>query len=157
MVRRVITGHNAAGKSCFVADEIVDDMTLWQSLPGMPLGAGPDGGAAALLPTSAPGIEPPPGGSKCVLVSMKPWQIMKPELERGDIPGLDADGFHRTATVDYIILVSGEVTLALEAGETVIRAGDLVVQRNTLHAWHNHTDEPVVFWGVMSSVATTAP
>jgi quercetin dioxygenase-like cupin family protein len=84
---------------------------------------------------------------------MKPWKIMKPELERGEIPGLDADGFHRTATVDYIMLVSGEVTLVLEEGETTVRAGDLVVQRNTVHAWHNRTDEPVVFWGVMASVA----
>ncbi len=153
MVRRIITGNNAAGKSCFVSDETVDDMTLWESLPGSPLGLEPDGAPQAPLPTTAPGIEPPPGGSKCVLVTMKPWKIMQPELARGDIPGLDADGFHRTATVDYIILVSGEVTLVLEEGETVVRAGDLVVQRNTVHAWRNHTDEPVVFWGVMSSIA----
>ncbi len=156
MVRRIITGNNAAGKSCFVADETVDDMTLWQSLPGLPLGAEPDGAPPALLPSTAPGIEPPPGGSKCVLVSMKPWKIMKPELERGDIPGMDPNGFHRTATVDYIMLVSGEVTLVLEEGETTVRAGDLVVQRNTIHAWHNHTDEPVVFWGVMASIVTAA-
>jgi len=43
MVRRVITGNNAAGKSCIVSDEIVDDMTLWESLPGLPLGIGTDG------------------------------------------------------------------------------------------------------------------
>jgi hypothetical protein len=157
MGRRVITGHNAAGKSCFIADEAVDDMTLWASLPGNPLGgtvlAGPLGAPDHILPTTAPAIEPPPGGSKCVRVAMQPWKIMKPQLERGEIPGLDPDGFHRTTTIDYIMMVSGEVTLTLEVGQKTLRAGDLVVQRNTMHAWHNHTDEPVVFWGVMVSIA----
>lgn len=156
MGRRVITGHDAAGKSCFIADETVDDMTLWQSLPGNRLGgtvlAGPIDQPETILPTTAPGIEPAAGGSKCVRVSMAPWKTMKAQLERGEIPGLDKDGFHRTTTVDYIMLVSGEVTLVLETGSTIVRAGDLVVQRNTMHAWHNHTDEPVIFWGVMVSL-----
>ena len=66
--------------------------------------------------------------------------------------GLDADGFHRTTTIDYIMLVSGEVDLILDEGRTTVRAGDLVVQRNTNHAWHNMGDVPVDFWGVMMSL-----
>ncbi len=152
MGRRIITGHNAAGKSCFIADDIVEGMTMWESAPGLPLGPGADGAPPEILATTAPGIEPPPGGSKCVLVTMEPWKTMKARLEREPIAGLDANGFHRTETVDYIMLVSGEVTLVLEEGQKVVRAGDLVVQRNTLHAWHNNTDEPVIFWGVMVSI-----
>ena len=156
MVRRVITGNDAAGKSYFVADEIVADPYLWQSVENDRLGTSPDGAPTRLLPSTAPTIEPPPGGSKCVFVRMESWKTMKARLERGEIPGLDANGFHRTMTIDYIMLAAGEVTLLLDAGETTLRAGDLVVQRNTNHAWHNLTDSPVEFWGVMVSLAAPA-
>lgn len=151
MARRIITGHNAAGKSCFVADEIIDGMTHWESLQGDPLGGDRGAKHPAILTTTAPGIEPAPGGSKCVLVTMGPWAEMKPMLERGDIPGLDKDGFHRTETVDYILMMSGEITLLLEEGQTIVRPGDLVVQRNTLHSWQNHSNQPAIFWGIMVS------
>jgi quercetin dioxygenase-like cupin family protein len=84
-------------------------------------------------------------------VEIQPWKVMKPILEKG-IPGLDANGFHRTATVDYIMVVSGEVKLLLDEGDTIVRAGDLVVQRNTNHAWHNLGDGPADLWGVMVSM-----
>jgi hypothetical protein len=153
MARRIITGHNAAGKSCFIADEAIEGMTAWESLPGAPLGGDRGEQHPALLAATAPGIEPPPGGSKCVTVTMAPWKEMKAMLERGDIQGLDKDGFHRTETVDYILMMSGEVTLLLEEGQTIVRPGDLVVQRNTLHSWQNHSNEPAIFWGIMVSVA----
>jgi hypothetical protein len=153
MPRRVITGHNEAGRSCFVADEQVENGIAWQSLPGLPLGRDPNGGVPALLATTAPLLEPPPGGSLCHYIVMEPWRLMQPKLAQGSIPGVDAEGFHRTTTVDYILLVSGEVTLVLEEGETILKAGDMAIQRNTLHAWRNHTDQPVVFWGIMASVA----
>jgi hypothetical protein len=152
MARRIITGHNAAGKSCFVADEDIEGMTAWESLPGDPLGGDRGEKRPAFIATTAPGIEPARGGSKCVLVSMMPWTEMKPMLEQGGIPGLDKDGYHRTETIDYIMMISGEITLLLEEGQTIVRAGDLVVQRNTLHSWQNHSNQPAVFWGVMVSI-----
>jgi mannose-6-phosphate isomerase-like protein (cupin superfamily) len=122
-------------------------MYLWQSPEGAQLGDG-----TPLLPSTAPGIEPPAGGSKIVRVLMEPWAEMKARLAQGEISGLDPDGFHRTTTIDYIMIVSGEVDLILDEGRTTVRAGDLVVQRNTNHAWHVMGDEPVDFWGVMVSV-----
>jgi uncharacterized cupin superfamily protein len=59
---------------------------------------------------------------------------------------------HRTTTIDYIMIVSGEVDLILDEGRTTVRAGDLVVQRNTNHAWHVMAGGPVDFWGVMVSL-----
>jgi hypothetical protein len=147
MVRRIVTGNNAQGKSYFVSDEEVAEMYLWQSPDGAQLGEG-----TPMLPSTAPGIEPPAGGSKVVRVQMESWKEMKERLARGDISGLDADGFHRTATIDYIMVVGGEVDLILDEGRTTVRAGDLVVQRNTNHAWHNLGEAPVDFWGVMVSV-----
>jgi hypothetical protein len=152
MVRRVITANNAEGKSYFASDETVTDMTVWRSLDEDRMGQSPDGEPSRLLPSTIPGIEPPPGGSKCAFVVMEPWESRKANLAHGDIPGIDADGFHRTLTVDYIIMTKGEVTLLLDEGETTIRAGDLVVQRNTRHAWHVRGDAPAEFWGVMVSL-----
>ena len=47
---------------------------------------------------------------------------------------------HRTQTVDYGIVLDGEITLILDREETTIRAGDIVVQRGTNHAWANRSD-----------------
>lgn len=156
MVRRVITANDAAGKSYFAADETVADMVLWQSAAEDRLGRSTDGEPTRLLPSTAPHIEPPPGGSKCVFIRMEPWARMKARLERGEIAGLDKDGFHRTMTVDYIMVTEGEVTLMLDEGEIVIRAGDLVVQRNTLHSWQVRGEIPCAFWGIMVSLSTGA-
>jgi quercetin dioxygenase-like cupin family protein len=52
---------------------------------------------------------------------------------------------HRTATIDLVTVVRGEVSLALADGhETALRSGDTVVLRGTEHAWRNHTDTPAV-------------
>jgi quercetin dioxygenase-like cupin family protein len=49
---------------------------------------------------------------------------------------------HRTKTVDYGIVLSGEVYLVLDKQETLLKAGDVVVQRGTNHAWANRSSEP---------------
>jgi len=53
---------------------------------------------------------------------------------------------HRTETVDYALLLAGECDLELDSGEVVhLKAGDVVVQRGTMHAWVNHGPAPCVF------------
>jgi uncharacterized cupin superfamily protein len=46
---------------------------------------------------------------------------------------------HRTKTVDYGIVLEGEITLVLDREETIIRAGDIVIQNGTNHAWANRS------------------
>jgi len=48
---------------------------------------------------------------------------------------------HRTKTVDYGIVLEGEITLVLDRGETTVRAGDIVIQNGTNHAWANRSDK----------------
>jgi hypothetical protein len=148
MVRRIVTANNAEGRSYFVSDEETESPYLWQSSAADPLGAEPRGAPTHFLPTTAPTIDPPPGGTKCVRFAMDPWVV----IQQNQYPGLGADGFHRTASIDYIMILSGEVDLLLDEGKTTVRAGDLVIQRNTNHAWHNMTDQPTEFWGVMVAV-----
>jgi len=53
---------------------------------------------------------------------------------------------HRTETVDYALLLSGECDLQLDSGEVLhMKPGDIVVQRGTMHAWVNNGSAPAVF------------
>lgn len=47
---------------------------------------------------------------------------------------------HRTETIDYGIVLEGEIVLVMDEGETTVKAGDIVIQRGTNHAWANRTD-----------------
>ena len=50
-------------------------------------------------------------------------------------------GMHRTATVDYAIVLEGEIWAVMDEGETLMHAGDVLVQRGTNHAWANRSDK----------------
>jgi uncharacterized cupin superfamily protein len=49
---------------------------------------------------------------------------------------------HKTATVDYALVLDGEIVAVMDAGETVMRAGDVLIQRGTSHSWANRSDRP---------------
>ena len=51
-------------------------------------------------------------------------------------------GFHKTSSVDYAIVLSGEIYALMDEGEVLLKAGDVLVQRGTNHAWSNRTDAP---------------
>jgi len=53
-------------------------------------------------------------------------------------------GFHKTATIDYAVVLSGEIYAMMDEGEVLLKAGDVLVQRGTNHAWSNRTDENAV-------------
>jgi uncharacterized cupin superfamily protein len=58
---------------------------------------------------------------------------------------------HKTPSVDYIILLSGEITLVLDDGEVDLKPFDAVVQRGTNHAWVNRGSEPALLMAVLVS------
>ena len=59
-----------------------------------------------------------------------------------DPEGSRHPGMHKTATVDYAIVLSGEIYALMDEGETLLQAGDCLVQRGTNHAWGNRSDAP---------------
>ncbi|MGY0037789.1 cupin domain-containing protein [Pedobacter sp. NJ-S-72] len=79
----------------------------------------------------------PVNGSYFRYVSIPPDKDLgiKP-LEKGQVHPL----MHKTDTLDYIIILSGEIYMILDEEETLLKAGDLVVQRGTNHAWSNRSD-----------------
>src|SRR4051794_1223004 len=163
--RRVVTGHDAAGKAVFVSDEMVAPVTL-ALLPGSEFHqlwgfesapTFPDDGAR---PETARYF-PPPGGSRFGFFTVPPdgGAGVPPDLDVAaafeefaqKLPGmteyLEADnpGMHTTATIDYGVVLSGEVTLELDDGaKVVLRTGDTYVQNGTRHRWSNPGSVPAV-------------
>lgn len=133
-VRRIITGHNAQGRSYIITDDRVTRGTfpnLFKATGDAPLGPGPSGEPRTLMPTDSPQLEPALGGSSFQFVTLPP-------TPRGGKPV-----WHRTLTLDYNILLGGELVLMVDEGETTLHPGDVVIQRNTMHAWRNDTTAPV--------------
>jgi hypothetical protein len=139
-VRRIITGHNEKGRSYIIKDDRITTgafPSLYKATGDQPLGPGPSGEPQKILPTDAPQLEPSLGGSSFHFVTLPP-------TPRGAKPG-----WHRTMTLDYNILLGGELVLMVDEGETTLHPGDVVIQRNTLHAWRNDTKTPVYWVAVL--------
>jgi mannose-6-phosphate isomerase-like protein (cupin superfamily) len=139
--RRVVTGHDSSGRSVILSDgpspvvrTLPDDgvtfAEIWQTeaVPALLTAR------EALEPTDrSHSIPPPPGGTRIRLNEFQPGFL--------DSRGLQSP-IHRTETVDYGIVLEGEITLILDDVETALRAGDVVVQRGTDHAWANRGSVP---------------
>jgi hypothetical protein len=160
--RRIVTGHNAAGKAVIVSDGAAPAEFPIQSLPGLVFSevwrtkespARIDNDAD---PTAGPlQLNPPANGSVIRVIDIPPDAMIKQSghsaadhlAEMGAPQAATApaqtDGpvMHRTETVDYGILLSGEIWLVLDEGETRLNPGDIVIQRGTNHAWSNRSEQ----------------
>jgi hypothetical protein len=136
-VRRIVTANNAQGKSFIVSDERITTgqfPSLFKATGDNPLGPGASGEMKTFLPTDMPQIEPALGGSSFHYVVLPP--------HRADTKPV----WHRTLTLDYNILLAGELVLMVDSGEVALHPGDVVVQRNTSHAWRNNSTSQPVQW-----------
>lgn len=99
-------------------------------------------------------LEPPAGGSAWRVFEVPPDAVMRDRIAAAaaQIPGMEADGFHTTETVDYVMVLDGEIALELDTGEVTLGPGDCVIQRRTRHAWRNRSDRPVRMMAVMLSL-----
>lgn len=161
--RRIVTGHDADGKSVVAMDTAMQPTLekpeigvafyeIWNT-SGSPVRV--DNGTD---PTSRPlQIEPPKQGSIIRFVDFGPKQATRPAMTRemaeaafalvGSAhastwkPESPHPMMHRTESVDYGIVVFGEIVLVLDDGSrTHLKAGDVVVQRGTDHAWENPSE-----------------
>lgn len=152
-VRRIVTGENAQGKSIFVSDGPAPNHT---SDPGTPL-------ARVIWVTgeaAVPGAEPAPAGQAFSFHS-KGGSLLRvvdfPSDESYDTAQLarflDDHGvrdkgnarhfwFHKTQSLDYAIVLDGEIYAMMDEGETLMRPGDILIQRATNHSWSNRSGKP---------------
>jgi quercetin dioxygenase-like cupin family protein len=134
-MKRVVTGVDASGKSCILFDGPLPRHSpaanlIWrtQAIP-----ADNSGTADMALPYDNAFLHD--GGSNFILTELP--------------PGLGGEAFmHATDTIDYLVMISGEVVLALESGDVTLRPGDLIVDRGVVHGWRNDGAEVAVFASV---------
>jgi len=172
-IRRVVTGHDRSGKSVFVSDGAPRRTVTLKGLNGASITAvwATDHGMTALPgcddPTPAmTTFVPGHGGTRFHITVFPPDRkartrgpnpaAVAAEM-RAKVPGLaesmepDNPGMHTTDTVDYDIIMSGELWLELDDGEEVhLKPGDIVVQNGTRHAWRNKRKTPCVMYSVMA-------
>src|SRR5215831_6097912 len=138
--RRIVTGHDAEGKSVVVIDGPATPFgAFWQTAS-----APADNKTAGDAAQSVHKLEPEATTAKAF--AQMGAEHCRPDTTRDP-------GMHKTRTVDYVILLSGEVTLLLERGEVKLKPFDVVVQRGTNHAWINKGTEPALIAAVLIDAA----
>jgi hypothetical protein len=163
--RRIVTGRTAEGRSIVAADTVVPVSPVgladfWETADSpAPLAAAGD------IDPAAPHLEPPPRGTLFRCFAIPPEE---PGLDAAAAQRRAADAFarmqgshcrvdtarhpmmHTTRTIDYVMVLSGAVSLLLDEGEELALAPfDVVVQRSTNHYWINRGREPAVLMAVL--------
>jgi hypothetical protein len=158
-IRRIVTGDDANGRSRIAEDAPASAIRSVAERPGYravnvwrttqtpaPIDA------ADTVPGHE-GILPPKQGSILRIIDFPPEPADPAERDRriratfGGIyrdathDGRKHPGMHRTDTVDYAIVLEGEIWSVMDEGETLMRAGDVLIQRGTNHAWANRSQK----------------
>jgi quercetin dioxygenase-like cupin family protein len=132
-IRRVVTGHDASGRAVVKIDEVAKNL-----------------------------VSSRPGATACVVWTSEGFPIDNTEEEDGGLrktgttldngtvfrilelaPGVTPRN-HRTDSIDYAVVMSGEVDMELDDTTVHLKAGDVLVQRGTIHNWVNRGSEPCV-------------
>jgi hypothetical protein len=166
-VRRIVTGHDADGRAIIQEDRPVPRVQriggehgplffeVWNTRESP---ARIDS-ASGEPPEDGIQLAPPRNGTRIRVLDIPPdddrLEALTPEQIKAhfaEVAAADASShsgagsrhafMHRTETVDYGIMLEGELTLIMDEGETVIRAGDIVIQRGTNHGWANRSGKP---------------
>ena len=168
-VRRVVTGHDAEGRSIFLSDGEAPNVKEMSAMPGLAL---TDLWETTLAPASNAGtadaadrpihLEPPKNGTIVRIVEFPPDSAWRGRTDGKE--GFKAIGaghaqdkrsadpmMHKTSTVDYIIVLKGEIYAIMETGEKLLRAGDVLIQRGTNHSWSVRGNEPCIVAAVLVS------
>jgi len=130
-LRRVVTGHDANGRAVVMIDEMVKNAT--SSRPGST--------ASVIWTTEAFPINNNGNEDTCQRATgtTLPNGTVFRVVEFG--PGV-APRNHRTDSIDYAVVIAGEIDMVLDDQTVHLRAGDVLVQRGTIHNWANNGTEP---------------
>ena len=166
--RRIVTGHDANGKAVVLFDDAVtakerggNAVTLFWVTGEFPVNTA-GGTDRAQTPV---GVPPPRNGTVFRVVDFAPSSQHGAPVDHIAIlraMGIDpaSQGYarhantHRTKTIDYAIVLDGEIDMLLDDGEIHVRAGDVLVQQATNHAWVNNGTKPCRIAFILIDAAT---
>ena len=165
-IRRIVTGHDSSGKAIVISDgpapavktnplrpgHVSTDIWKTNAAPAPISGAEAD-------PTLGPrSLHPAPQGTVIRISELAPEseaiRNLDPNGAREVFAAMGNAGastfgrggrhpmMHRTETIDYAIVLEGEITLLLDDEDVQLKAGDVVIQRGTNHAWSNRSSKP---------------
>jgi mannose-6-phosphate isomerase-like protein (cupin superfamily) len=172
-VRRVVTANNAEGKGVVVRDDEVEPVAVhFLNTIFYNLWAGDRPPSLSDELTPQPHARPnPPGGFRFLIGSHPPGPMAPPaEADAAEVtaeveakmPGMidffekSLSGMHTATSVDFGVVLSGEIVMVLDDGVTVhLRQGDTYVQYGTHHSWRNVGDEPANL--VVLGIGSTGP
>lgn len=158
--RRIVTAHDENGKAIFAEDQICPNRfaiggcenfvtnEIWRqnNTPADNDGEYVDATACEF------NINPAPEGNVFRIMQFPP---------DGEL-GMKEDGvtpeppmMHRTASLDYAMVLEGEVYAVIDDDEKLMKKGDILIQRGTIHAWSNRSDKPCIILFVLSSATRT--
>ena len=177
-IRRIVTGHDDQGRAIVVSDQVAPHHITFDSFTGLEFielwgtHCIPQIPVAPSDPTEAPtSFVPTSSGSRFRIVRFPPSQAIAsadPVAFHAEfqhkIPGLSAahevdnPGMHTTTTIDYGIVLSGEINLELDdRAEIHLKAGDCIIQNGTRHAWRNRGAEACMIAFIMIGATQSAP
>jgi quercetin dioxygenase-like cupin family protein len=128
-IRRVVTGHNKEGKS------IVKWNSEIEVIPGRPGFSQAPMWATKELPARLTEEDPGQWKIGTSIAEGSVFRVVRYE------PSVQKR-WHRTDSLDYGIVLSGEIVMQMDEGEVLLRAGDMIIQRGTMHNWVNRGSEP---------------
>ncbi len=164
-IHRVVTGHDAQGKAIIASSGPLPSVVEIAAIPGTvfhevwetcatpaPLDNGAD-------PSTGPlSLPPPPSGTRMRFVDIPPdtqeflahgaAKMKEAFIQVGDEKASTVQAhsphplMHRTESIDYGVVIEGEMTLVLDNDEVLLRPGSVVVQRGSNHAWANRSGKP---------------
>lgn len=161
-IRRVVTANDDQGRSYFCEDGPSPAIRYVAERPGYRITnlwrteGSPAEVSAPDSISAHSGVEPPAGGTVLRILDIPPEPADPLELEKAlnatfskmygdahrDVKPGEQPGMHRTESVDYALMLEGELVAILDKEETVLRAGDVLIQRGTTHAWANRSGKP---------------
>jgi len=165
-VRRVVTGHRD-GKAVVLFDSAAPNQKLRQASGLVSTLLWVTDETPADISTTADraereiGVPPPPRGSIFRVVDFPPESAARSreavlkEMGVADHGGARHHGMHRTKSIDYAVVLEGEIDMLLDDSEVHLSAGDVLVQQGTNHAWVNRGTKPCRIAFVLVAAAGT--
>jgi mannose-6-phosphate isomerase-like protein (cupin superfamily) len=166
--RRIVTGHHADGRSMVMIDDNGPNMTEIKAWPGLwvtelwtseetPIDniRSDDRGARKMRHDPGPNgtifriVEIPPESASSPIDAKAAFEQLGSQNKPKESDSAKHQSMHKTNSVDYLVVISGEMTMLMEDGETLLKQGDCIVQRGTNHAWVNKSGKPCILAAIL--------